>query len=77
MTSWSDLVVALKLNPLTRFDLNILYINVEPARDPAVTQVEEVPVAAQGGGIKEKGLGGRKKRAVGETRLGTADSVCR
>lgn len=42
VTSWSDLVVALKLNPLTRFDLNILYINIELARDPSVTQVEQV-----------------------------------
>lgn len=34
VTSWSDLVAALNLNPLTRFDLNILYIyiNMEEIR---------------------------------------------
>lgn len=54
MTSWSDLVAALKLNPLTWFDLNILYINIELARDPAVTQVEEVLAAAIEGSAKRR-----------------------
>lgn len=66
VTSWSDLVAALKLNPLTRFDLNILYINIELAPwsvcDPGRTGFLVEPRRGRMTGMKKKGKESEKRK---------------